>query len=172
MTVGMPCWRRPAKAKACGPGRSRTKMSITGFWHSATKKAVAYKAARWAQILIAQRDDADKGFGHYSYRGAGSSLLHHSSLMTKGTALNDKLQKWAGNYDLKDDPTNPLEKIKNKTALYCSGFVVQCYVLATPRGTTPAINLDYRYVSPKRLQGEMNKGGDWEHVGYIKAGEI
>jgi hypothetical protein len=147
-------------------------MSITGFWHSATKKAVAYKAARWAQILIAQRDDADKGFGHYSYRGAGSSLLHHSSLMTKGTALNDKLQKWAGNYDLKDDPTNPLEKIKTKTALYCSGFVVQCYVLATPRGTTPAINLDYRYVSPKRLQGEMNKGGDWEHVGYIKAGEI
>ncbi len=123
----------------------------------------AYRAAYWAEVLISQREHMP-GFGGYSVSGAASSLFHSSSAGEGAQANNQALQNAVLTFDI--------DAIQNARDFYCSGFVVECYVMATPQGGQPPINLDYRYVSPKRLEGELRKGNGWTHEGFIIAGQM
>jgi hypothetical protein len=56
---------------------------------------------------------------------------------------------------------------------YCSGFVVKCFIMATAHEVGNPINLDYRYVTPKRLHGELIRNPhQWSRVGFITAGSF
>lgn len=123
----------------------------------------AYRAAYWAEVLISQRAHMP-GFGGYSRSGATSSLLHASNAGSETQVNNQALQNAVLGFDI--------DAIQGNRAFYCSGFVVECYVMAVPSGSTIPIDLDYRYVSPKRLEGELRKGNGWTHEGYILAGQM
>jgi hypothetical protein len=125
----------------------------------------ARQAAYWAEILIGQRNDA-AGFGGYSKPGATSSLFRSSTVGPGATQAIANLKAAA----LQDDFVTILQN----RAFYCSAFVVECYVLASADNAAwNPINLDFRYVSPKRLEGELRKAGSgWNHEGFIIAGQI
>jgi hypothetical protein len=128
---------------------------------------VAMRAAYWADILISQRG-AVADFGGYSKSGAASSLVRSSSAGT-GAAANNAAIQAAAQAALASGTITATDFGHD---FYCSGFVVQCYVMAADAGAAPPINLDYRFVSPKRLEGELRKGGGWSHVGFIVAGHM
>lgn len=125
---------------------------------------LAYRAAYWAEVLISQREHMP-GFGGYSKSGAASSLFRSSDAKSGAQAQNRALQNALLTFDI--------DAMQGQRDYYCSGFVVECYVMATSAGAKPPIDLDYRFVSPKRLHGELNKGGrGWSHPGHIIAGQM
>lgn len=123
----------------------------------------AYRAAYWGEVLISQRAHMP-GFGGYSKAGAASSLFHRSVAGREARLRNETLQTSLGRFDI--------DARQAERGFYCSGFVVECYVMATERGGQVPIDLDSRYVSPKRLEGELRKGRGWTHQGHVVAGEM
>lgn len=124
---------------------------------------MAYRAAYWGEVLVSQRA-LMPGFGGYSKAGAAASLFRSAAAGAGAQAQNATLQASLGTFDI--------DARQDARGFYCSGFVVECYVMAAAPGGRVPIDLDYRYVSPKRLEGELRKGRGWTHQGFIVAGQM
>ena len=104
---------------------------------------------------ISEGSKKSEGFGRYDTKGAGLSLLTKSN---RGKGAKRAVGKRM---------SDPFED----RGFYCSAFVVECYELASGLyGTDPVIDIDYRKVSPKRLQSELRTDSRWKHVGNFVAG--
>jgi len=114
-------------------------------------------ARDWAELLVEHRPwnlktelEKGEGFGAYSKPKALHSLFSRSN---RGKGAKSAVA------NLRNDPLAERD-------FYCSNFVVECYELAcTQKGVNPVIEVDYRNVSPKRLQSALRHDPDWEHVG-------
>jgi hypothetical protein len=97
--------------------------------------------------------DLDKDFGRYGTLSAGLGLIRSSSL---GSNAKERLSKIA------NDPYMDRD-------FYCSNFVVETYNLACEFSDKSLVfNIDYKNVTPKRLQAEIMKTKGWELKGiYI-----
>jgi hypothetical protein len=124
-------------------------------------------ASAWAKRLIGHRYvdprmlnnktgevEKGQGFGRYGKAEALGSLFTTSS---RGQGARVAVNQ------LVDDPYED-------RAFYCSNFVVECYELACRElRIKPVIAVDYRHVSPKRLQKALRDRTDlWEYQGNYK----
>ena len=118
-------------------------------------------AADMAYSLVLKRvssgeTDSHEGFGHYSRKGA-----------MKGMFTRSKVGKGA---------RRSMDTIVNDVyvdrGFYCSNLVVEAYNLASElTGVASILNVDFRKVTPKRLQGEMlSHTEDWQKVGTYVIG--
>jgi hypothetical protein len=112
---------------------------------------VARAAAGLAEHLINRRPNYLKsktgkgsGFGRYSKPGATHSLFSFSNRGKGAKKAVDELVK---------DPYGHRGNSNKVRGYYCSNFVVECFELACALlAVPPAINVDFRKISPKKLQ--------------------
>jgi hypothetical protein len=124
-------------------------------WRYSRSKRIPAYAKDVAEQIIHTRQAVNPGQANYSLGPHLGGLLRYSgrgegARQAVANLMNDvtAIQQW-----------------------YCSSFVVACYEVAREmRGfQTPVIDVDFRFVSPKRLQAALREAGSgWEHVGDYK----
>jgi hypothetical protein len=119
--------------------------------------ALRNEASRIAKVIATRVSSGAKSGGRYDWDGAKKCVLKFKYVDAESAVFVDKCYDFAYNYDA------------NKTlpGMFCSEFVVVCYMVAAKHEHSDLGNLDVdpRAISPKALQSLLERNGSFSRVG-------